>query len=183
MEVHMADFVSLTCPNCGGKLEITPDLERFACAYCGAEHIVRRGGGIVSLQPVTEAIGKVQAGVDRTASELAIKRLKEEIVTLEQSKFELASAWDGLINITSWICAALTLFGLLLFWITDYDISILCITIILGLITALLSLYYNNLHKKYIKRITPIQEQINRRLVEIRHHNQIVSTQTIDQKT
>ncbi|MFN3333721.1 MAG: hypothetical protein ACK47M_14535 [Caldilinea sp.] len=40
----MADFVSLTCPACNGKLQIGKDLERFACGYCGTEFIVNRGG-------------------------------------------------------------------------------------------------------------------------------------------
>ncbi len=30
----MADFVSLTCPSCNGKLQIGKDLERFACGCC-----------------------------------------------------------------------------------------------------------------------------------------------------
>ena len=41
----MADFVTLSCPSCGGKLEVTRDIERFACAHCGREHIVKRTGG------------------------------------------------------------------------------------------------------------------------------------------
>jgi len=40
----MADFVSLTCPSCNGKLQIGKDLDRFACGYCGTEFVVNRGG-------------------------------------------------------------------------------------------------------------------------------------------
>ena len=79
----MSDFVTLTCPSCGGKLLITDDIERFACANCGNEHLVRRSGGTISLVPLTLELRKVQAGVDRTASELAIKRLREETRDLE----------------------------------------------------------------------------------------------------
>ena len=75
----MPELVTLTCPSCGAKLEIGEDIERFACSHCGNEHIVKRSGGTVSLMPVLEQIKKVRAGVDKTASELAIKRLKEEI--------------------------------------------------------------------------------------------------------
>jgi hypothetical protein len=75
----MADFISLSCPSCGGKLQITSDIDRFACAHCGNEHIVRRSGGIVSLAPVAESLNNIKAGVDKTASELAIKRLSDEI--------------------------------------------------------------------------------------------------------
>lgn len=82
----MTDFVTLSCPSCGGKLEITSDIDRFACAHCGTEHVVKRGGGLVSLAPVTEEIRRVRAGVDKTASELAIKRLTEEIEQLEKQR-------------------------------------------------------------------------------------------------
>ena len=84
----MADFVTLSCPSCGGKLQVTPDLDRFACAHCGNEHVVRRGGGVVSLAPIVEGIDKVRAGVDKTASELAIQRLKEEIPVLRHRREE-----------------------------------------------------------------------------------------------
>jgi ribosomal protein S27AE len=76
----MADHITLTCPSCGGKLQITNDIERFACGHCGNEHIVRRGSGIILLAPVVEGLQRVQTGVDKTASELAIKRLKDEIL-------------------------------------------------------------------------------------------------------
>jgi protein-arginine kinase activator protein McsA len=79
----MNDFITLTCPSCGGKLQITSDIERFACAHCGNEHHVKRSGGIISLVPLVTELRKVQVGVDRTASELAIKRLREEIIVLE----------------------------------------------------------------------------------------------------
>lgn len=79
----MSDFITLTCPSCGGKLNITSDISRFACTNCGNEHLIKRGGGIVSLVPLTIELRKVQAGVDKTASELAIKRLKEEILDIE----------------------------------------------------------------------------------------------------
>lgn len=75
----MPDFVTLSCPSCSGKLEITNDVDRFACAHCGNEHVVRRSGGIVSLTRAIEGLKQVQAGVDKTASELAIQRLEREI--------------------------------------------------------------------------------------------------------
>jgi hypothetical protein len=79
----MTDFISLTCPSCGGKLQITPDIERFACQNCGNEHIVRRSGGIVSIAPIEAGLSKIQAGTDKTAAELAYKRTKEEFQDME----------------------------------------------------------------------------------------------------
>ena len=75
----MADFVSLTCPSCQGKLQIGRDLEGFACSYCGTEYVVNRGGGVVSLSPVVDGLKRVERGVDRTASELAIARLQNDV--------------------------------------------------------------------------------------------------------
>lgn len=85
----MPDYVTLTCPSCGGKLQINNDVERFACGYCGSEHVVKRGGGVVSLAPVIDEIKKVKIGVDKTASELAIARLTTEIEKLERMEKEI----------------------------------------------------------------------------------------------
>ncbi len=79
----MADFLTLSCPSCGGKLQITSEIERFACGYCGTEQIVKRSGGIVSLSPLIDGLNKINVGVDRTASELAIARLNREIPEIE----------------------------------------------------------------------------------------------------
>ena len=77
-------FITLTCPSLSGNVKITDDMNRFACGHCGNEHIVRRSGGTISLTPVVEGLRKVQSGVDKTASELAIVRLKKEIEELEK---------------------------------------------------------------------------------------------------
>ena len=78
----MSDFITLSCPTCSGKLQITEDIDRFACGHCGNEHVVKRSGGIVSLKPVFEAMSK---GVDNTASELAIARLDKEIAEVSEA--------------------------------------------------------------------------------------------------
>jgi predicted RNA-binding Zn-ribbon protein involved in translation (DUF1610 family) len=78
-EAPMSDFIPLECPNCGARLEVTEDLDRFACGHCGKQLMVRRGGGIVALKPVVDELKGVKVGVDRTASELAIPRLEKEI--------------------------------------------------------------------------------------------------------
>jgi len=88
----MSDFITLSCPSCGAKLEITQDINRFACSHCGQEHIVKRSGGIVSLSPVVEAINQVKSGVDKTAAELALARIPKEIIALEDDKNNLLKA-------------------------------------------------------------------------------------------
>jgi len=78
----MADFIVLECPQCGAGLEITDDLEHFACAHCHARLLVNRGGGVVSLKPMVDELKGVKVGVDKTASELAIVRLRGELAAL-----------------------------------------------------------------------------------------------------
>lgn len=81
-----SDFITLACPNCGGRLQITPDIERFTCQFCGYEHLVRRSGGMVSLEPVVQAMNMMGVGVskigtssEKQAAEQSIARLKQEI--------------------------------------------------------------------------------------------------------
>ena len=83
----MPDVITLSCPNCGGKLEITEDIDRFSCGHCGVEHIVRRSGGIVAIKPflenITQEVRKAAKGAENTASEMALKRLDQEISVLQ----------------------------------------------------------------------------------------------------
>lgn len=83
----MVEFVTLSCPSCGGRLEVAQGVHTFACSYCGQQHKIIRQGGIITIEPIADVLGRVQEGVDKTASELAIKRLKEEIA-------ELTVEWD-----------------------------------------------------------------------------------------
>jgi len=45
----MTEFITLTCPDCNSKFNITNDITRFACANCEKEFVVKRGGGMVYL--------------------------------------------------------------------------------------------------------------------------------------
>ena len=76
--------VTLKCTNCGGNLDIAADMESFACGYCGTKQVVQRRGGTVSLKPIGEAIARVQVGTDRTAAELAVRRLQEDLASLDK---------------------------------------------------------------------------------------------------
>lgn len=109
----MSDFITLSCPSCGGRLEITKDMDRFVCAHCGNEQIVRRAGGTISLAPVMEGLQKVQASTDRVSAELAIQRLTKE---LAESDIQLRSAQTKVIAAGSQSASAplLLLMGLLL---------------------------------------------------------------------
>lgn len=72
-------ILSLKCVNCGAGLEVKQDISDFACGYCGIQQQVERSGGIVSLRRVEEALDDVKLGTNRTASELAVARLRADI--------------------------------------------------------------------------------------------------------
>jgi predicted RNA-binding Zn-ribbon protein involved in translation (DUF1610 family) len=94
----MSEFITLSCPSCGGKLEITNSIERFACANCGNEHLVKRQGGAIYLAPVVETLQNIQTGTDKTASELAISRLKNEIEEIETFKRKIKVLISSALN-------------------------------------------------------------------------------------
>jgi hypothetical protein len=79
----MGDFVTLTCPTCGGKLQITPDIDRFACTHCGNEHVVKRSEGMIAIRPLAESLTGLQRATDRTAAELGLRRVNDELARIE----------------------------------------------------------------------------------------------------
>ncbi|MGC4053144.1 MAG: hypothetical protein QM757_27900 [Paludibaculum sp.] len=103
-------FIPLSCENCGGRLEVYEDMTRFACAHCGSEMIAEHRGHTVILKSVQDAIRKVQAGTDKTAAELAIIRLRQEISEKEE---EIQQAEAESQAISHGFLLALTLVALL----------------------------------------------------------------------
>jgi len=127
-------FITLSCPSCGGKLQITNDMDRFACSHCGNEHIVRRSGGTVSLAPVVEGLRKVQSGVDKTASELAIVRLKHEIEELEEEYSDLESHLEEIRKFWVSIIIVLTIVALFALFARVWILAAIVILLDIGAI-------------------------------------------------
>lgn len=183
-----SDFITLSCPKCGGRLQITPDIERFACQYCGYEHIVRRSGGMVSLEPVVHmmgqinnSIGMVGAGVNRLgfssekqASESAIVRLKTEIAEMQKEIESYNKSSTGL-----WISAVIFAWPALTAMLFRYLAGMGRIWGILGwaftfifllmLLAAIANATGNN------KEINKRAAEIRKKSEEIERHRQIVS--------
>ena len=97
--LQRSDFITLSCPSCGGKLTITSDIERFACQFCGHEHIVRRSGGLVSLEPVVQVMKSIDSNInlvgvgvnklgfssEKQVAEQTIARLKSEMAEINKA--------------------------------------------------------------------------------------------------
>ena len=149
----MSDFITLTCPSCNGKLQITDDIDRFACAHCGCEHIVKRSGGMVAIKPVLDTVAKC---VDNTASELAIVRLDREISEVEEKLLPIKSAVDSASGFLV-IGILLAILGVAL-WIFSECSGGGAIFTALGVIVAFG--YLVNLGKKYEKE--ELEEQLKK---------------------
>ena len=76
-------MVALECPKCGARLEVTPDLETFACGHCGASVRVRRSGGTISIERIEARLSNLERNTDRTAAELAIVRHEKDLARIE----------------------------------------------------------------------------------------------------
>ena len=87
--------IALKCTSCGSNLEISSDIEVFACGYCGTQQMVQRKGGTISLKAVVSAVSKVQEGTDKTAAELALVRLREELHLAEEALFANSNAYSN----------------------------------------------------------------------------------------
>jgi predicted RNA-binding Zn-ribbon protein involved in translation (DUF1610 family) len=126
-----SDFITLSCPNCGGKLNITSDIDRFACQFCGHEHIVRRSGGIIALEPVVRMMGQINESInlvgsginrisgsaERQASEAAINRIKQEILEHQKQIDNLNSGFGW-----GWGTVAFTGFAAFGFFVASIDV-------------------------------------------------------------
>jgi hypothetical protein len=89
-------LVTLSCPNCAGSLTVGPTQDLFACGFCGANVKVERSGGTISLSKITDAMARLQRGADKTAAELALPRLKEELRVAEGRLLAFRTHADGL---------------------------------------------------------------------------------------
>jgi hypothetical protein len=192
-ELGMTEFVSLTCPSCGGKLQITGDIEQFACGYCGTEYVVKRGVGIVSLAPGVEELKRIQIGTDKMASELAIPRLRAELeeledkVSEERARMSAASKQRGY---GRWLIAA-AIFGMMMLWLRSLNQQVpflesgprdqqwLGAVIVSFLVGVLTELGARSNRTKTMKRcsesIETLGDEIKEKRSQLERHEEIVS--------
>src|ERR1035438_3953435 len=105
-------LINLNCVNCGARLEIRDDMDRFACGHCGTQMLVQRQGGAGPLKAVAEAIRKVQISADKTAAELALVRLEKELEIAKAREEQLVSAHDRSLGWSAVACGVAVLVGL-----------------------------------------------------------------------
>lgn len=191
--LNTSNFITLACPNCGGKLTITSDLERFACQFCGNEHIVRRTGGTVSLEPVmkmmhtiNDNITNMSNGLDlvksiseKQAAEMAIKRINKEIEELQKQRANLESGSN-----TTWlifgISGAVTFISILTLALAG-DVQIVKVffwpgAVLGGLMTIIGLITGIAVSSSRTKRERQLDAQMNQKIQELNRNQQIVNS-------
>jgi hypothetical protein len=161
----MVDIFRLTCPSCGGKLLVSKDLDRFACEYCGNEHVVKRNGGAVSLAPVMDTLAKIKAKVDKTASELAIGRLREEIAALDEKLNDINYANEATVGV-----AMLGIGGIATFigMSTGYGI------VLLGLLCLIIGAGVLSRGMRVTTEERKLEQVLKKKKTELEHHERIL---------
>lgn len=86
-------MIKLSCGSCGAKLNLTDDVNRFFCTYCGSEWLVEKGDGYATLKAVEEKLDKIETNTGSTArdtevlaDEVRLKKIEERIPELESEK-------------------------------------------------------------------------------------------------
>ncbi|MCE5209713.1 MAG: hypothetical protein LLG42_15580 [Chloroflexi bacterium] len=157
----MTDFVSLTCPNCGEKLQMPNDVDRFVCGHCGTEQLV-----------------------DKTASELAIKKLEQEITNLSEIIQETTSREGYKKNIFYVILLVISaLFTLASLWAWfQYEVIIWMVFLITGILVFIMStVAVRQQSKEFLEQnmklkesLQPYQAALERKQKELNYHKAVV---------
>ncbi|MDP1615362.1 MAG: hypothetical protein Q8L68_06155 [Methylococcales bacterium] len=190
----MPKLFTLSCPSCGAKLKVSNNLERFTCEHCGNEHLVKDERGTIYLLPIIKQLRAVGEGVDRTASELAIKRLRSEIssLTFHRDMIEtspgclstLFSSYITWIPVLSGAFIGATFFIFSLIVNIDSIANVSCGVLIIIIPSITLIVDYN-LRKGIKKDRETTKEQytklIREKNSELQYHENIVKTEPITQ--
>lgn len=163
------DFVALTCPSCGGKLQVANHVERFACAHCGTEFIVERYGGVINLEKVVQGINQVkekvenvQTGVDKVNDELLRIRAEQHIRDLYYRKSNLEKPKSKMGNYVKALIGSIALLALANVFPDMGGFQYLMSFIAVPLIIFSVILIFTDINKtrEYNKTIQMIDDQI-----------------------
>jgi predicted RNA-binding Zn-ribbon protein involved in translation (DUF1610 family) len=95
----MPDLISLICPSCGGKLQVSPKATSLTCQHCGNEHLVKHDAGGVTLETYArcpqcgrnDKSEKVTAVIGSQSQELSGMEQKNEVIFDGQGKQQVVT--------------------------------------------------------------------------------------------
>jgi hypothetical protein len=126
-------------------------------------------GGVVSLSPVVEGLKRVEKGVDKTASELAIARLQKDIDDLQSQLNYLESKSDPEAILRGIGLIALGILISFLFW--DM-LGLILFSAIAGLLWIIWGIWSINGNKR---EKTDFMAKIEAKKAEITDHERVVN--------
>lgn len=185
------EFITLSCPSCGGKLDVNPKMEYLFCSYCGQKQMLRHHDGAVSLAPVLEVMEGVKSGVDKTASELAIVRLQKEIDEIEDEKEDLIDEYPepttNVLFIVFFIVGILGIVGAINAFIGNVSSGIsssgTCLLVIglifgglgAGMIFVITPRKKQEWKKTTVMQLAALDTQFNEKQAELEHYRNLVA--------
>ncbi|HOJ00824.1 MAG TPA: hypothetical protein PLL88_04340 [Anaerolineaceae bacterium] len=89
----MNDFIALTCPSCGGQLQVQNNLQKCHCTHCGTQLLLKQddSGMLIPLQARDlQASAKLK---EMQFSEKAMDLLKGQIAELEDRFAKIRNAF------------------------------------------------------------------------------------------
>ena len=95
----MVDLISLLCPSCGGKLQVSPKASTMTCQHCGNEHLVKHEAGAITLEAYArcpqcgrnDKSEKVTAVIASQSQEISGLEQKNEVVVDPQGRQQMIS--------------------------------------------------------------------------------------------
>lgn len=185
-------IVSLKCPQCGGALQVSPEMQHFACGYCGGSVVVSRSGGTISLG-LEQVLANVQKGTDKTAAELAIPRLEREIrekedeiqaETLNATKVKEDAGSTATVGCLALVI--LSVFGAMAFMMVTAEVSFGILSLIpVGVFlvaSAILWVSWSGRHAK-AQALAQREEEIKARLASHSTELEQLKTRLAEQRT
>ncbi|MBE2239303.1 MAG: hypothetical protein IAE81_16050 [Caldilineaceae bacterium] len=112
-------------------------------------------GGVVSLSPMVEGLKRVEKGVDKTASELAIARLQKEVNALSERLSSRAAPRENWLSGTTGCGGFLAVAGiiaLLAGGASDFGAGLLLILVGAGLVFIGLRLFGESNEEKQLSK-------------------------------
>jgi predicted RNA-binding Zn-ribbon protein involved in translation (DUF1610 family) len=99
LEGLMPDLISLICPSCGGKLQVSPDATMLTCQHCGNEHLVKHEAGAIKLEAYArcpqcgrnDKAEKVTAVIASQSQEISGTEQKNEVIINAQGMQRLVT--------------------------------------------------------------------------------------------
>lgn len=191
----MDQTIRVNCPSCGSTAPHSQKDHDFTCEYCGTRFQVKTSSGNIELAPLINTVNDLKFGMDRTGSEMAIRRIKDEINELQASIRPFLPEYERLKQVIEnpglplkflkywWIgiVAGFALFFIAALndWYSLVTIGffIFVISIFMYILAAKKAIKLKGLSKRYeelVRFIVPVRETISRKSEVMRRYQEIV---------